>query len=1315
MACTLITPLEMLSANSDENTLIGLREGLMMDGENLSESNSTNMVEIIHINLHNAYNAVYSIGQYIGSRSNIIASLNEPRSNNNKVYNIETFDEIISYQSEDPTKVIKAAIGVKGVDSRIIFEHLCNPNLAVAEISKNSAKIIFISAYFPPSEDINIGLDNLSNALKELRNMGKNGGILICADTNAHSNLWKDKDTDDRGTLLELFLAKEDLGIINTRGDKTFCNSRGHESVIDLMICNEKFREFRFEYCINKNYNSNSDHLLCQIFLETVDVNPEFQIGGNSTRKYIITEEGLAKLEEVMNEYSFMLEYTNFDVQDAEEAEVAANNLAEFFEEVMNHTFNKVKSRKKSNMPQNEEIKKLANLTDNKYRRWNRLKGTNIFLAQEALEEFKDAKAKLKSAIMKHKVEYWREFCSKQELNHAYKLNKIIKLSINKKPFASIRNEDGTFTKGVEETLETLLNSFYPDKNHPKMEYEEEPDPNEQVNPPVTLAELKDTISKFSNKKAPGEDGITADILKSLPEAFLEKLVIFYQSLLKIGYFPKKWKIGIVVPIPKPTTSAVRTVKDQRGITLLNLFGKIEEKLVMNRLDLFNHSNNLLNKNQFGFTRQKSTQNALHELRNFIQEGIKNRKSTAIVSFDIKQAFDNACWKKIIDTLVENRTPPYLIRCVKSFFEDRVVKMRHGKIEITKEVKQGCPQGSCSGPGLFILLFNNLFKKLDSTNELNETTIPLGFADDFNLATHYEETEEGITEMETKVNSLIETITDWGREYHLEFNPNKTKFIRISRQTMLRAPIIKLGDLTLENSVTLKHLGVVFDQEFRFHSHAKYIATKAKKAFFLIKRFSANTWGINSEIASLVYKTIVRPILTYASSIWYPALIKAESRNALRSVQHLCSTNIVKGWRTISIVASTFLSDLLPIEKYIMVIAQSELSRITGRIHPKVLNKTLFKMNPKSQYSYSLVRRIFDNKRLLEDETSLYSCQIEDYNNSSDVHIEPVISWAIVYKLDTIEKLMDEDDSYKANLHIYTDGAKPQSGAGSAFVILRNDNSELARNSFSLHPECTAYQAEMFAIYQGLLHIKNNGIRNRKIKIRSDSRGAINTLKSQMNNNFIGFFIRKLATELKRDQNCEVKTQWVDKRVDLTGGNEKADRLASEAAKLSRITGTNLEFNFRALSSVKNEMKNLAWRQWYHEIAKDETYSDRAKLNSNIRMFIPMREIRTAKFAKLCNYFTTQMITAHGNLSPYKEKVEITKNGHIRCPQCNTHDDSPEHALLYCVANRDQQTILNQHGIRYKSDFQKIVLNDRLIEMFKTVCEIILTRRNGCN
>ena len=152
-------------------------------------------------------------------------------------------------------------------------------------------------------------------------------------------------------------------------------------------------------------------------------------------------------------------------------------------------------------------------------------------------------------------------------------------------------------------------------------------------------------------------------------------------------------------------------------------------------------------------------------------------------------------------------------------------------------------------------------------------------------------------------------------------------------------------------------------------------------------------------------------------------------------------------------------------------------------------------------------------------------------------------------------------------------------------------------------------------------------------------------------------------------------------------------------------------YTFLALSTTKTRIKQQAWNQWNHELITKTTYLDRAQLNEKVRLFIPDKPIRSLKFPKLCNYFTTQFITAHGSFALYKERFQITKNGHKNCPQCTNHEDSPEHALFYCLENRDLQDELIEDGIRNKNDLKKIVLETELIETFKRVCEIIINRR----
>ena len=65
-------------------------------------------------------------------------------------------------------------------------------------------------------------------------------------------------------------------------------------------------------------------------------------------------------------------------------------------------------------------------------------------------------------------------------------------------------------------------------------------------------AEVKNAIEELTNKKAPGEDGITAAIYKRVYEIFPILTYTIYCECLLTGCFPKKWKTAKMIPIIKP-------------------------------------------------------------------------------------------------------------------------------------------------------------------------------------------------------------------------------------------------------------------------------------------------------------------------------------------------------------------------------------------------------------------------------------------------------------------------------------------------------------------------------------------------------------------------------------------------------------------------------------------------------------------------------------------------------------------------------------------------------------------------------------------
>jgi len=68
----------------------------------------------------------------------------------------------------------------------------------------------------------------------------------------------------------------------------------------------------------------------------------------------------------------------------------------------------------------------------------------------------------------------------------------------------------------------------------------------------VTPNEVKKIIKNLPNKKAPGHDKISNLMFKKLPSKGFVLLSTLFNSLLRLGYFPVKWKIATIILIKKP-------------------------------------------------------------------------------------------------------------------------------------------------------------------------------------------------------------------------------------------------------------------------------------------------------------------------------------------------------------------------------------------------------------------------------------------------------------------------------------------------------------------------------------------------------------------------------------------------------------------------------------------------------------------------------------------------------------------------------------------------------------------------------------------
>ncbi|GIY64187.1 uncharacterized protein CDAR_543651 [Caerostris darwini] len=253
-------------------------------------------------------------------------------------------------------------------------------------------------------------------------------------------------------------------------------------------------------------------------------------------------------------------------------------------------------------------------------------------------EAFKKSESEYKKLIIHTKTIKFKEIINKITTNNCFGRNFDIIATRKKRAEAlkPILKQDGSSTASIQESHEAILQFHFPLLDCREFLIDQNiPDSNFVA---ITIGELESVINNIKPNKAVGIDGIPGEVIKEIylanPKCFLRLLNI----LLERGEFPRIWKIARVVLIPKEDRDLSQP-RDYRPICILPCWGKILDKIVSERLSFFLEKT-ILHPLQFGFRKKRSTANALHNIKCFINEAHERRHVTCLVSLDVAKAFN---------------------------------------------------------------------------------------------------------------------------------------------------------------------------------------------------------------------------------------------------------------------------------------------------------------------------------------------------------------------------------------------------------------------------------------------------------------------------------------------------------------------------------------------------------------------------------------------------------------------------------------------------------------------------------------------------
>jgi len=127
-------------------------------------------------------------------------------------------------------------------------------------------------------------------------------------------------------------------------------------------------------------------------------------------------------------------------------------------------------------------------------------------------------------------------------------------------------------------------------------------------------------------KKQPGPDNIFPEFIHNLGPKSNEDTTIYNKPWNCRDILPDEWQKAIIVPILEPHKPA-NLVSSYRPIALTSILAKIQERMILARLNWYRENQNLLTEEQAGFRQNGSTTYQLTELTQGIKRAFNQQES----------------------------------------------------------------------------------------------------------------------------------------------------------------------------------------------------------------------------------------------------------------------------------------------------------------------------------------------------------------------------------------------------------------------------------------------------------------------------------------------------------------------------------------------------------------------------------------------------------------------------------------------------------------------------------------------------------------
>ncbi|BHF83399.1 hypothetical protein SprV_0902654100 [Sparganum proliferum] len=384
---------------------------------------------------------------------------------------------------------------------------------------------------------------------------------------------------------------------------------------------------------------------------------------------------------------------------------------------------------------------------------------------------------------------------------------------------------------------------------------------NADLDLPPSLQETIRAVQQLSSGKAPGSDAIPAEVYKHGGPQLMDHLTALFQAMWRQGEVPQDFKDATIVHLYKRKGNR-QICDNHRGISLLNIAGKIFARILLNRLN--NHlEQGLLPESQCGFRRHRGTTDMIFAARQ-LQEKCQEMRTHLYSTFvDLTKAFDTVNREGLWKIMQKFGCPERFIEMVRQLHDGMMARVTdNGAVSEAFAVTNGVKQGCVLAPTLFSLMFSAMLmdayrderpgihiayrtdgqllnqRRLQFQSHVSTTTVhELLFADDCALNTTSEE------EMQRSMDLFSAACLNFG----LVINTQKTVVMHqpppnsaIATAPNAPPPQISVNGTQLQVVENFPYLGSTLSHNTKIDDEVANRISKASQAF---GRLQSTVWN----------------------------------------------------------------------------------------------------------------------------------------------------------------------------------------------------------------------------------------------------------------------------------------------------------------------------------------------------------------------------------------------------------------------------------------------------------------------------------------